>query len=757
MSPAIASSPSTSRRTPEPSATTSFNVTDTPWTIGAGGSSYGHRTVTQHLQLRLRQELQNHHVDRVTPLKPDATQTAAIQSFLRKTSLYDDEKHRWRDIPAAVQNERELYDPQAAIFRTILQHFEIKDRRFMLTWNNKVKHAPHVDEQLSTSPDYSVVGRGPLINGDDPFPSSSTELPDEWANYDLLTTVGDAKKDVSCSPFKDGIQLSVYARQCFIQQHNREFVPAYIITEKNFRYYRFDRCGMMSTVEVNYHEDPITFVHLFRLICSDDAPSIGYNPTLYFKNKGKQRTRFYKSTLRRVLDNIPADLLPPNAVPVEIPVDVEDGLGVVKDRRLWVTEELEIRVHNKPLHFRRGLRGRGGVYWAGEHATLGKVIVKQSYRPSGRVPEWKYLLAAVGVKGVGQMLAFDTRAWRVSESRGPGGTGDGTKFHDREWSSIVLRRYGDSIDHFKDQRQILTTFRDAIKGHQNLWDKDILHRDVSISNILMGDEDAEDGWKGVIIDLDMAISLNRQSSNVGVDFRTGTRAYQSLHVLNSYGYKLPDPNAQTVPPDSQRLMHDYLDDLESFYWCLCWICFTYDGPGQPNRSATLAKWENHDPETAYDAKFKHLAVSFNKDDVKPWFRRFVPLLQNLHDFCLENFNGRQALVKKKKAHTRDVSVMRKDSKERYDFVLHAIQTTIDDLEAGAAFLGSDDEDDVDVGGGELPSLSVELLKPQRALPYSNSSGTKRKSQEELDESPTKKNRGPARPSSLRHSGESHDA
>ena len=53
-----------------------------------------------------------------------------------------------------------------------------------------------------------------------------------------------------------------------------------------------------------------------------------------------------------------------------------------------------------------------------------------------------------------------------------------------------------------------------------MWKIDILHRDVSIHNILLGRDGAQPGWEGVLIDLDMAISLRRARSDLEADFRT---------------------------------------------------------------------------------------------------------------------------------------------------------------------------------------------------------------------------------------------
>lgn len=44
----------------------------------------------------------------------------------------------------------------------------------------------------------------------------------------------------------------------------------------------------------------------------------------------------------------------------------------------------------------------------------------------------------------------------------------------------------------------------------------ILHRDVSAGNILLGDDDQE-GLRGILIDLDMAVRTDRDASEVASD------------------------------------------------------------------------------------------------------------------------------------------------------------------------------------------------------------------------------------------------
>ena len=90
---------------------------------------------------------------------------------------------------------------------------------------------------------------------------------------------------------------------------------------------------------------------------------------------------------------------------------------------------------------------------------------------------------------------------------------------------------------------------------------------------------------------------------------------------------------------SRRLCHDHLDDLESFFYVLCWICFGFSGPGKKldPLPKTLQKWESTDPESAADAKQSMLFKRLSWAGVcTPFFGDiFQELLQDLHGFFAE--------------------------------------------------------------------------------------------------------------------------
>ena len=60
----------------------------------------------------------------------------------------------------------------------------------------------------------------------------------------------------------------------------------------------------------------------------------------------------------------------------------------------------------------------------------------------------------------------------------------------------------------------------SLLGHKNLWDNNILHRDISVNNILLSLDPVKENNRGLIIDLDLAILINRTKSLAEIDFKT---------------------------------------------------------------------------------------------------------------------------------------------------------------------------------------------------------------------------------------------
>ena len=134
----------------------------------------------------------------------------------------------------------------------------------------------------------------------------------------------------------------------------------------------------------------------------------------------------------------------------------------------------------------------------------------------------------------------------------------------------------------------------------------------------------------------------------------------------------------------QALPHDYLDDLESFFYVFCWITIGYDGPKNLlkgiNRPTVLEEWDQDNPRAAANSK-KAMMFVFAAKVTLYFGPTFQTLLYALHRFL-------QPLVALK-MQTRDNSnIPRKHlldliepAKAHYADVLAIIDQAILDLES----------------------------------------------------------------------------
>ncbi|KAH8742393.1 kinase-like domain-containing protein [Diaporthe sp. PMI_573] len=137
--------------------------------------------------------------------------------------------------------------------------------------------------------------------------------------------------------------------------------------------------------------------------------------------------------------------------------------------------------------------------------------------------------------------------------------------------------------------------RDAIKAHRSLYVKGkILHRDISSNNIIITNPEMADGFKGMLIDLDLA--KVRDSGPSGARHQTGTMQFMAVEVL-------------------RKTDHTYRHDLESFFYVLLWMCARqswnngFGGVEKPPKESLLRKWEIGRFQDIADAKEGHMTVN----------------------------------------------------------------------------------------------------------------------------------------------------
>ncbi|KAF9051308.1 hypothetical protein BJ165DRAFT_876767 [Panaeolus papilionaceus] len=231
--------------------------------------------------------------------------------------------------------------------------------------------------------------------------------------------------------------------------------------------------------------------------------------------------------------------------------------------------------------------------------------------------------------------------------------------------------YADSITKSSSPEALLFALRDAIAGHQNLWNKGILHQNIGINNILRGLEGAPVGSRGIVIDLDLATKYDRTEGLCKVDWLKDTRTFQSYLVLRSEQLASEDRHDE-IPA------HDHLDDLESFFYVFLWTTIGH----QLNedripielipRPAKLTRFN----EAARQAASQKNEILGDPSDIKldpSWPTQFSTLKDRLGNFLYYH------MWKKKKSTPQPVFCNKKVAEAHYAIILGYIDQTIQEL------------------------------------------------------------------------------
>ncbi|KAF5339124.1 hypothetical protein D9611_011173 [Ephemerocybe angulata] len=628
----------------------------------------------------------------------DLVSEGDVDKFLKQSNSGYREG-RWTGLPEYAKKESDLYKPIVAIVNRILAKFG-RDGAASVTRKAVDTHALNMDHDNhhKTRPDISIRATGPSFAR--PSTSYSTGI-----GYQNVASVFDAKLERAKDQQLDQVaQLGTYCRQIYIQQPNREFVRALIITEKHVRVVHYDRSGTYVTPFHDVHTDPLTFIRLVLGLSSTDESVLGIDTSVQWiidPKTGKKCSGTIASSDRE-------------GNPINYNLDM-----------------------TAPPFVRASIRGRGTTCWHASHPETGeRVLIKDAWRTGTRKSEIEYLKVAQGVEGVVQMISFEddraeTKNYRPATCQHPG-------FHNRIKSRVVMEHYGPSIWNFDDRIQLIAAIKDAIQAHKKLYDRLVLHRDISMQNVLIGPS-AEPGRRGVIIDLDMAVKIDRKPSEISADPRTGTRQYQSMAVLQS-----SNPKIQPPPPQ------DHLDDIESFFYATCHIVFWFATPGVPNRNIPefLSKWESAKEADARAWKALFMSEPLDTDLIsKYWGRPIVNLLQSFKKFIDGIHRSKADYRATAKTSDKLVKMLRKKlwmkAEEHYAEVDGFFQTCLDALELeeinGPAPGTSDSS-----APSSPESSPIRLPQRRQPLPqlasghYEPTEGVKRPSEEALTEGSPKK-------------------
>ena len=129
-----------------------------------------------------------------------------------------------------------------------------------------------------------------------------------------------------------------------------------------------------------------------------------------------------------------------------------------------------------------------------------------------------------------------------------------------------------------------------------------------------------DGNDGFLIDLDLAIKLENIVAS-GAPSKTGTRIFMAIGALHG---------------DEHNFMHD----LESFFWVLLWMCMHWNGPGKDDTKSKLESWNFLDIEDLVRSKIGFVSKQLflkNPPEFTSYCFKLRKCVQELHGILFPDY------------------------------------------------------------------------------------------------------------------------
>ncbi|KAH9477135.1 hypothetical protein JR316_0011051 [Psilocybe cubensis] len=346
-------------------------------------------------------------------------------------------------------------------------------------------------------------------------------------------------------------QLANSACTIFSTQDDRRFHIGLSICDTSVRVYVFDRAGVIGSSHFHLSEDASLLIRLIAGLTLTDVGALGFDPSIK-RNDDGSRTVSVAGVDYRIL---------------------------------------------KTLFISDSIRGRGTVCWKASSGGS-EYVIKNSWTDVSRLKtEADIMRMADGIEGIAQLIAEEI----VHDN-----SLDNTNVKDykrMDWYDklevrvhrrLVTTPVAQPVEYFKSKKELLSVIIDGIEAHARLLEKHILHRDISMANIMIhrpsqgssNDTNTSSAEvqkpstsvvaskrsvvsaKGILIDLDYALITNDESGKEtqreadATGHRTGTLPFMAIDILMN----------------ATEGEHQAHHDIESFFYVLLWIMLQYAGP-----------------------------------------------------------------------------------------------------------------------------------------------------------------------------------
>ncbi|KAK0628117.1 hypothetical protein B0T17DRAFT_491041 [Bombardia bombarda] len=463
---------------------------------------------------------------------------------------------------------------------------------------------------------------------------------DSRYHWSQILVPGELKSNPSAdTASKAWLNIGRYAREVLAAQDTRRFVLGFTLCGSLMRIWEFDRLGGIASEQFDINKDGLQFVSTVLGFLWMNEEELGFDPTFMTVN-GQRFIEIERngSKERLIIDKVmhrtrciagrattcwkahrEEDPQKPFVIKDSWQYQERDeegdllreatGKGVVKVARYYHHSTVQIGGMDDDIQS----NVRGGL----------DVTRATNYRPERSMPPSSMIASSASRKGRSGSIAGKKRSSSQTGAPLPRSkrscSASPTKASSDALPNRIHRRtitldYGKPIYEASSRSALVAALEGCIEGHESLRKAGFLHRDISINNLRINEDDNNPSWPSFLIDFDLSIKEQRGGVS-GARGKTGTRAFMAIGALLGE-------------------QHSFMHDLESFFWVLFWICIHCKGPDESRVVKQFDKWNYVDTEELAKQKLGTVAKEaiFMKtitDNFTPYCEPLIPLSNKL--------------------------------------------------------------------------------------------------------------------------------
>ncbi|KAI0838489.1 hypothetical protein F5Y06DRAFT_268211 [Hypoxylon sp. FL0890] len=468
-------------------------------------------------------------------------------------------------------------------------------------------------------------------------------------HWSQILVPGELKSNQNTDASKTWLDIGRYAREVLATQDTRRFVIAFTLCGPLMRIWEFDRLGGIASDQFDINQDGLRFVSTILGFLWMNEEQLGFDPTIItsggiryveIERNGQHERFIFDGVMRRapcIAGRATTCWKVHSERDPQTPFAIKDSWQYTEreEEGALLKEATDKGVVNMARHYHHYTVQVSGIDDDVQNNVRKQldITMAENYRPERLVTTRTTTSTASSREGRSmadrKRPASQTDAALPPNKRSCSASPtkvDNKTLPNRVHRRVILQDYGEPIFCASSRTALLATLENCIEGHKSLYRAGILHRDISINNLMINEDERNPSWHGFLIDLDLAVREQREVAS-GARGRTGTRAFMAIGALLGE-------------------QHSFMHDLESFFWVLFWICIHYSGPGEDIGQTEFESWNYDGDDKLVRAKvgtigIERIFLKFAKQNFTPYYEPLIPWINELRKVVFPNGNNWQ--------------------------------------------------------------------------------------------------------------------